>query len=241
MSVASTCCFLIASLLIGAAPGSAGNDDSSPDVAAITAFLESQRQQEGFPGANFAWTVDGTEIHAVSVGVSDREARAPMRSSDRLLSGSIGKTYVAAVLFELMQEEERYADDSVAEVLGHHDWFARLPNAQTLTIRSLLNHTSGIREYVQDADLHAVIAREPDHVWTPVERLEYVFDDPPLFAVGEGWSYADTNYLVLGVIIEELTGEEYYDVVTGANLGPIRPDRHRTVRSPKNPGIGARL
>ncbi len=176
----------------------------------VAEFLAKRRDEFGFPGVCVAWVGRDGKSHALALGVSDREKKTAISTEDRLLSGSIGKTYVATVALQLVVEKKLALDARVSEYLGDREWFARLPNAKELTIRSLLNHTSGIPRYVFDKSFLAVVAKQPDKVWQPKELLSYVFDAKPQFAVGKGWSYADTNYIVLGVVLEKLLGTTYY-------------------------------
>jgi D-alanyl-D-alanine carboxypeptidase len=77
----------------------------------------------------------------------------------------------------------------------------------------LMNHSSGIPEHVQLKEFNAAFASQPDKVWKPEEMLAYIFDHKPLFPAGQGWSYADTNYVVLGMIVERITGKRLFDSV----------------------------
>jgi D-alanyl-D-alanine carboxypeptidase len=77
----------------------------------------------------------------------------------------------------------------------------------------LMNHSSGIPEHVQLKEFNDAFASQPDKVWKPEELLAYIFDHKPLFPAGQGWSYADTNYVVLGIIVERITGERLFDSV----------------------------
>ncbi len=176
----------------------------------LAEFARRHHAEHEFPGMSLAFTIPGGAAGSVTAGFRDRESRAPMRASDRMMSGSIGKTYVATVALQLVAKGKLSLDARVREYLGDREWYARMPNADTLTIRSLLNHTSGIRRYVFDPAFTKVVANEPDHVWSPEETLSYVFDTDALFPVGSAWAYADTNYILLGVVIEQLTGEPYY-------------------------------
>ena len=81
---------------------------------------------------------------AVAVGFSDKEDKKQLTVQDRLLSGSIGKTYVSAVALQLVGEEKLGLDDAISRWFAETEWFPRLPNAPDITVRMLMNHTSGI-------------------------------------------------------------------------------------------------
>jgi D-alanyl-D-alanine carboxypeptidase len=201
----------------------AGQSPSSPLdslTRRVQQRLDELREANLFPGATAAIALADGRTVAIATGLSDVENQTPMKPGDRMLSGSIGKTCVAAVAMQLVSEKKLDLDARISEWLGGEEWFARLPNARAITMRMLLNHSSGIREHVLDPKFIAAIRAEPDRTWKPVELLAYVFDTPPLFAVGEGWSYADTNYIVVGIIIERVTGHAYYDELARRILKP---------------------
>jgi D-alanyl-D-alanine carboxypeptidase len=183
--------------------------------------LEAYRGRFGFPGAVAGFILSDGREGAVAVGFSDREAKKPMTVRDRLLSGSIGKTYVSAVALQMVGEEKLELDDKISRWLGEKKWFPRLPNGTDITVRMLLNHTSGIPEHVYDPDFGKAVAESPDRVWKPEEIVAYILDADPLFPPGRGWSYADTNYIVLGMILEEITGRPYYEELKQRILEPL--------------------
>jgi D-alanyl-D-alanine carboxypeptidase len=112
----------------------------------------------------------------------------------------VGKTYVSAVALQLVHEKKIGLDDPISKYLGAEPWFKRLPNADRITVRQLMTHTSGLVRYELNPKFTADLTANPDKVWTPADRLAYLFDAQPPFAPGEGWEYSDTNYIVLGMI-----------------------------------------
>ncbi|HEX2189360.1 MAG TPA: serine hydrolase [Longimicrobiaceae bacterium] len=190
-------------------------------VTAVQAALDSVHRAGRFPGATVGIVLpDGTSF-GLAVGQSDTAARLPMRPSDRMLSGSVGKTYVAAVAMQLVGEGSLQLDAPIATYLGREPWFDRLPSARRITVRQLMNHTSGLVRYEMDPRFQADLAANPDRSWTPEQRLSYLFDTAAPFAPGEGWGYADTNYIVLGLILERLTGRPLYREVEERLLRPL--------------------
>lgn len=183
----------------------------------------------GFPGVNAAIAFPDRKVRMVSVGYSDVEAVKALTPTDRMLAGSIGKTYVAAVTLQLVEAGQISLDDRIEKWLGKEPWFARLPNARAITLRMLMNHTSGIPEHVLNKDFIKVLREEPDKVWRPEELLAFIFDRAPLFAAGQGWSYADTNYILVGMIFERVTGKTIYAEVAHRLLQPLQ--LHNTVPS----------
>jgi D-alanyl-D-alanine carboxypeptidase len=100
-------------------------------------------------------------------------------------------------------------------------WFGRLPNARELTIRSLLNHTAGLPEYFEQEGFAAAIKADPDRVWSPAELLAFVLDRKPLFPVGKGYSYADTDYILVGLATERASGKPLFAEIDRRLLKPL--------------------
>jgi D-alanyl-D-alanine carboxypeptidase len=122
----------------------------------------------------------------------------------------------------LAEEKRLDLDAKIARWFAMEDWFARLPNGKYLTLRMLMNHTSGIPEHVLDPKFIAVLREKPDKVWKPEELIAYVLDKNPLFPAGQGWSYADTNYILVGMIIERETKQTCYELIRRRLLEPLK-------------------
>jgi D-alanyl-D-alanine carboxypeptidase len=173
--------------------------------------LEEWHKAGKFPGATVGVALADGESFGLAVGISDRGTRRPMRPDDRMPAGSTGKTFAAATALQLVNERKIGLDDRVEKYLGKEPWFDRLPNARVITIRQLMNHTSGLVRYEFKKEFTDYLTANPYKVWSPQERLAYLFDEKPPFEAGKGWDYSDTNYIVLGMIIERVTGREFYE------------------------------
>ncbi|UCG87739.1 MAG: beta-lactamase family protein [Gemmatimonadota bacterium] len=186
-------------------------------------------QESGVPGVSAALVLaDGTVLPLVA-GMADTILDTPMTPESRLLQGSVGKTYVSAVALQLVHEGVLDLDAKVSAYLGAELWFERLPNHGEVTVRQLMNHTSGIVRYEFNERFIADLLAAPDKVWQPVEQLAYLLDTEAPFAPGNGWDYSDTNYIILGMIIERLTDNTYYDELRRRVLEPLK--LHNTVPS----------
>jgi len=85
----------------------------------------------------------------------------------------------------------------------------------------LMNHTSGLVRYEFKEQFTRDLTASPDRVWKPEELLSYVLDTAPPFAAGAGWEYSDTNYIVLGMIVERVTGRPFYEEARRRLLAPL--------------------
>ena len=184
--------------------------------------LDEWHQAGKFPGATLGVVLADGRSFGLAVGYSDRDKKTPMSPDDRMLAGSTGKTFAAATAFQLISEGKISLDDKVEKYLGKETWFDRLPNARQITIRQLMNHTSGLVRYEFKKEFTDYLTAHPMKSWTPQERLTYLFDAKPPFEAGKGWDYSDTNYIVLGMIIERVTGKEFYDEARRRLIKPLR-------------------
>jgi len=206
--------------------------------------LDSLHRAGRFAGAQIGVALPDGRTIAVATGFADTAKHEVMTTRHLLLSGSVGKTYVSAVAMQLVHEGKFALDDPISKYLGSEPWFSRLPNAQSITIRQLMNHTSGLVRYEFNERFTADLTASPDRVWKPQELVAYILDTPPPFAAGQGWDYSDTNYIVLGMIMEKVTGRKYYDLVRDRVLRPARlqstvASDARTIRGLANGYAGA--
>lgn len=179
---------------------------------------------------------DGTEL-ALVAGLADREKKTPMRPDDRLCGGSSGKTFVAAVALQLVEEEKLALDALLGEYLGDEKWFARLPNAKEITLAHLLGHRTGIARHEFDPEFMKVVMSEPDRAWKTAEMVAYILDRPAPFAAGKGFAYSDTNFILLGMVIEKVTGKTLYEEIGRRLLTPLELDGIRPQDSRTLPGL----
>ena len=111
---------------------------------ALQIKLDEWHKAGSFPGATVGVALANGESFGLAVGFSDRETRKPMMPTDRMLAGSVGKTFAAATALQLIKEGRIGLDDKIENYLVHEPWFMRLPNAREITVRQLMNHTSGL-------------------------------------------------------------------------------------------------
>src|ERR1700752_2941138 len=189
---------------------------------ALQLKLEEWHKAGNFPGATLGVALANGESFGLAVGFSDRDTKTPMKPNDRLLAGSVGKTFAAATALQLVKQGKINLDDKIEKYLGREPWFARLPNAKEITVRQLMNHTSGLVRYEFKQQFTKDLTANPEKVWQPTELLAYLFGETPPFEPGKGWNYSDTSYIVLGMIIEKVTGKKFYDEANRRLLKPLR-------------------
>ena len=184
--------------------------------------FDSLHTAANFPGATAGFALANGTSFGIATGWSDRTAKVRMSPRDLMLQGSVGKTYVASVALQLVYQKKLALDDLIEKYLGREPWFAKLPNAREITVRMLMNHTSGLVRYEFKEQFTKDLSANPDRIWKPEELISYILDTPAPFAAGKGWDYSDTNYIVLGMIIEKVTGSRYYDLAKRRLLEPLK-------------------
>ena len=197
--------------------------------AAQPASLQSQLQAKfeelhkaaSFPGGTAAFVLADGSSFAIAVGVSDRATKTPMKITDRLLLGSVGKTYVSAVALQMIDEGKFALEDTLDKFFAKDPWFPRLVHAEKITVRHLMTHTSGLVRYELNPRFTKDLSANPDKVWSGEDRLAYLFDAKPPFEPGLGWEYSDTNFIVLGMIIERVGATPYYEQLRKRILEPL--------------------
>jgi len=218
-----------------------GQQAAAPNPDGLREVLQQRlvelHAESGAPGVAAGMVLPNGTSLGLAAGLSDTVLRTPMLPSDRLLQGSVGKTYVAAVAMQLVHEGRLDLDAPVSDYLGGEGWFDHLPNHEDVIVRQLMNHTSGIIRYEFNERFIDDLLAQPAKVWSPVEQLAYLFDTEAPFPAGEGWDYSDTNYIVLGMIIERLTGSSYYDELRRRILEPLDLENTVPSNSRRIPGL----
>lgn len=208
---------MIVAALCAPPPAIAGPAEALQDA------LESARAEYGFPGATAAAVLADGSVVVAATGLADVESGTAMQPRDRMLAASIGKTFTGATMVALAREGGPGLDNRLADWLGEEPWYERLPNHDTITLRHLLRHRSGLPDHVYDEAFGAEFGRRlaTGRSFEPRELVGYVLDDEALFPAGEGFAYTDTGYVLIGLVIEKAADESYYDGVARRFLRPL--------------------
>ena len=160
--------------------------------------LDEELAAHGGFGASAAVLVPGLGAWEGASGVSF--GTTPVTSDMLFGIGSVTKSFVATLVLRLVEEGVLGLDDSLGQ------WLPDLPNvATTITLRQLLNHTSGVADFTKNPAWGPAILADVEHRWSPEETITTLVG-APLFAPGAGYQYSSTNYLLVGMVIEAATG-----------------------------------
>jgi D-alanyl-D-alanine carboxypeptidase len=233
MSVMMKCRIASLALLTIAPAARAQSPDSLRDR--LQARFAEWQAASGNPGATAAIVLADGRTITLTAGFADTTRHIPITSAHRLHGGSTGKTFVAAIIMQLVDEGRLGLDDKVSRWFSNEPWFARFPNAKDLTVRMLLNHSGGVPDHVTLRQVVSdVLNASPDRVWTPAEILGYLDGAKPLSPAGAERHYADTNYILLGMVIEAIASSTYYAELERRILKPLGlsntiPTDHRAI------------
>lgn len=186
----------------------------------IKKVLDSLVIENEIPGINFSYINAKNQQHDFSSGYQNISKSNKLNTSNTMFSGSVGKTYVAAIIFQLIDERKINLDDKILSHLPPNKWLENLPNINDITVRMLLNHTSGLPRWVMDPEVWNILNKEPDKIWSYEDRLSFTFEKDALSKSGEKWAYSDTNYILLGFLIETLLNKDYYEILNERILKP---------------------
>lgn len=210
-------------LICAVALTACANHPTAGPTARLQAEVDQVREQFGFPGMTAAYVMSDGGSGTVSSGMADIEKGLSMKDNSRMLSASTGKSFVAALCIALALEGRLRLDDSVSRWLGKYDWFVRVPNHDSMTLRHLLTHSAGIPDHVHLKAFEEAFAKrwaESENPFPPESLVAFILDKPALFPAGAGWAYSDTGYILAGLVVEAVTGRAYYDEIRERFINP---------------------
>lgn len=206
------------------APASTAGTSSSPSAApaedseradAIMQIVREYMDEAHLRSVIVRVSVDGQDIVRAAEGESMTDVPATVDMHFR--NGAVAISYISTLLLILVDEGRIALDDMVSEYLPD------IPHADEVTIAQLAQMTSGYRDYVLGNEAFETIAlADPYKAWTTEEQLALAVDDPLWFEPGTNWAYAHTNYVLLGLVLEEVTGMPLADAMQEKVLDPLR-------------------
>ena len=170
----------------------------------------------------------GDEVLA-SLAFGESMTGVPATTDMYFRNGAVAISLVSTLVLVLVDEGVFGLDDTIDA------WLPDLPEANVATIRMLLNMTAGYRDYVQSTEFEMAEQLDPFREFTVEERLGYSFDQPRLFAPGENWEYAHTQYVILGLVIEAATGSTVEVLMQEKVLDPLGLSETRNWYTPEIP------
>ncbi|MFD6109574.1 serine hydrolase domain-containing protein [Streptomyces yangpuensis] len=189
--------------------------DSGGEFKAITPAVAVQldtairqvMREAGVPGVIVGLWAPGKGSYVKAFGVADKATGAPMRTDFNTRIGSQTKTFTVTALLQLVDQGKVGLDDPIG------DYISGVPGGNLITLRQLAGMRSGLFNYSEDPDFDKAFTSDPDRRFTPQQLLEYSFKHPVQFAPDAKFQYSNTNLILLGLVIEKVTGRPLAEVI----------------------------
>ncbi len=216
----------------------------APDAAAvrarmpqIDALVLAEMQRQKIPGVAVGIVSHGQVVAAKGYGDANVELAVPVQADTVFQSGSLGKQFTAVAVMLQVEAGRLRLDDPLTR------YFTDAPDSwRSITVRNLLNHTSGITDYTDEHDGKAGVDYRRDYSEEELTKLAYTL--PIQFPAGSRWHYSNTGYLLLGALIRKVSGRFYGDLLQEQVFGPLQMHSARIVSEAdivKNRAAGYRL
>ena len=168
----------------------------------------------GVPGAIVGiWGPDGDYVRAF--GVADKTARTPMKSDFYSRIGSVTKTFTVSAVLQLADQGKLGLDDAIAEFVDG------VPLGDRITLRQLARMQSGLFNYTASPEFQQAMFADPRRAFTPRELLSYALTQPNRFPPGEGFEYCNTNTILLGLVVQKVSGQPLPSYIQDHILTPL--------------------
>ncbi|MFF3890175.1 serine hydrolase domain-containing protein [Streptomyces sp. NPDC001914] len=199
-----------------AGSGSASGSGSADRDRALRQQLEALVAEPGGPPGVIAVLRRGGESRVVRAGVADLDGGRPIRPDDHTRIASTAKAFSGAVALRLVDRRALSLDDTIGRRLPSlpRQWHA-------VTLRQLLNHTSGLPDYSQDPEFLRILTADPRHHFDSRRLLDFVADEPLLFRPGSTYQYSNSDNIAAALMAEAVTGQPYEQLLRGLVYRPL--------------------
>jgi D-alanyl-D-alanine carboxypeptidase len=183
--------------------------------AALTASIRHALTESNAPGAIVGVWQQGRAPYVRTFGVRDTATRKPMRANLYMRIGSETKTFTVTALLQLVDQGKVSLDDPISKYVDG------VISGDTITLRELAVMRSGLVNYSVVDAFDQLLTADPHKTWTPQELLSYSIGGPLQFAPGQGFSYSNTNTILLGLVVEKVSGQPLQDYIAQHITKPL--------------------
>jgi len=176
--------------------------NTHPNIAQFDAFI-AQKVTEGLPGMTMLIETPAG-IWAGAAGMADIPNKISVQACNIGRIGSITKTFTATLILKLVEKGQLNLSDKISLYLAP-EIVNKISNAELATVEQLLSHTSGITDYSDQIDFSISALNDANKLWTALDELAFIYDEPAQFAPNEQRKYSNSNYTLLGLIAENIT------------------------------------
>lgn len=196
------------------APGNAAPSLDAGMAQRLDQAVGQTLRQTGVPGVIVGvWSPRGSYVRAF--GVADKATGAPMRPDMYMRIGSETKTFTVTGVLQLVDQGKVSLDDPISK------YVPGVPQGEAITLRQLARMQSGLFNYSADEQFDRRLVADPFHVFTPAELLRFSFSHPLVFPPGRGWQYSNTNAVLLGLVVERVSGQPLQDYLQKNVYAPL--------------------
>lgn len=207
--------FLSCISIISLSCDSNNNTSLDPElVERLEQILFDNMEEFGIPGALVGVWIPGEGKLIIEQGLSEIETNEAIVKEDHMRIGSVTKSFTVTVILQLVQEGIISLDDPL------NKFFPEIENSDA-TVRDLANMRSGIFNYTEDQDFVIELIEDLLRKWTPQELVDVADSNLPYFAPDGGWHYSNTNTVILGMIVEQVTGNFIGDEIQERIIEPL--------------------
>ncbi|MFI6003248.1 serine hydrolase domain-containing protein [Streptomyces sp. NPDC051366] len=232
-AAAAVACVLIAPAVTGSASGATASAPAvpvsatpSPDsdtpfpqltpavAARLDAAIRQVMRQTKVPGVTVGLWAPGKGSYVKTFGVADKATGAPMTTGLHVRIGSETKTFTVTALLQLVDQRKVGLDDPIGT------YIKGVPSGNRITLRELAGMRSGLFNYTLDDNFIKKFQADPEQSFTARQLLDYAFKHPVQFAPGAKFDYSNTNLILLGLVVEKVTGRPLREVIAKDVLAP---------------------
>lgn len=207
------------------------SSENNPNHLVYQSLLNNMTKQ-GVVGVSMSVFKPQTGIWIGASGKADLFNNIDMQACNKSRVGSTVKMFTATIILKLVEEGKLNLDDKVSNYLSG-DNINKIENADIATIRQLLQHSSGIYNYIQNLEFQTASLNNLIKEWKADDLLKYAYNKKAYFKPGEDVTYSNTNYILLGLLIEKIEGKPLYQVFDDKIILPLQ--LNNTQFAGKNP------
>lgn len=207
-------------------------------------IINSNIRKLNVPAASFSTILPNKKQISCAQGLSDLSNRKKITTNNEFQIGSVTKTFIATLVLLAVENHKLTLDETISQTVkdyGH--WLPQkaLKEWGNVTIKQLLNMTSGIYSYTESSSFNKSWKKHPKREWTALEIINIALSNQPYFKPGRGWHYSDTNYYLIGLLLEKMNHELLTKQINQKLLNPFHISHITYIPNKYNSSITAKL
>ncbi|WP_411101501.1 serine hydrolase domain-containing protein [Streptomyces sp. cmx-4-9] len=197
-------------------PGLVQGDVDPALAARLDAAITAAMKKAGMPGVTVGLWTAGRGDYVKSFGLADTKSGTPMKTDLYTRIGSVTKTFTVTAVLQLVDEGRVRLDDPISQYVDG------VPGGAGITVRQLASMRSGLYNYTEDKKFLDALRADPQREYTPQQLLDFAFAHPANFPPGTAWEYSNTNTILLGLLIEQMSGQPLDGYLRHHVLDPLK-------------------